>query len=499
MSFKRYSVALLSGVLLFAGCGESDNAPALPGPVRVSGEEFVSATEYQFVPGSVLETLSLRLDFINPKFDLGIPVRATENQGSGEARLENVEAVLKPLDASLDSNTLAIQLAQTIPTMEIRAFAPDDALLLAYTELGGITLRAANLNDQRIRVGSTFRTQQAVGVVPGEPASIPPLPTPSPPGDTEEPGEPQQPDPTSISFPTDPNLTLRVENIYVSFDGGTVVLEGTASMLAPSSRVLNTVSGDVLPDSDEFPTAILQDGRFSAAFQVKEAGVQGSGDGEDPLALLARLHFTVNQAEILSLGALQTGAQSTLFTPDPARHPEPLGAILPNQLVRIRRLLNGRVEAEFDPANVSTVVNFVQVLPPGSGFPTPVPQLTPPPSPAAPTVFNYFFSMRTERDEDGSGTGPVRLEGLVSETGPFIFRSLGGSQLAGPFNRSDIGGGEGRGNLVLIFDQTTAAEDITGEFQIEQEYPTENVGTDPSAAGTILIIRGFFEGDQVNL
>ncbi|MEN9203765.1 MAG: hypothetical protein Q6K85_11225, partial [Thermostichus sp. DG02_1_bins_55] len=236
-------------------------------------------------------------------------------------------------------------------------------------------------------------------------------------------------------------------------------------------------------------------GSFSASFVVRQRGIAGDGGGEDALALLARLNFQPNQAEIV-YRPTQVGTRSVLFAPDPTRP-----NILTNQLVRIRRSLNGRVQASFDPANTSTVLNFVQISPPPEPFPTPIPQLPPPtPRPGPPTAFDYFFSLRTERA--GAGTTPeaVVLQGIVPTTGDFIFRTLAGAQLAGPFNRFDIGGGTQRGNLNLVFDQTTSAERISGQWFLEQEFPTGNVeaGTgDPE--GAILIIRGFFNGAQVRL
>ncbi|MFS8867688.1 hypothetical protein [Synechococcus sp. H65.1] len=245
---------------------------------------------------------------------------------------------------------------------------------------------------------------------------------------------------------------------------------------------------------------ILQQGSFSASFVVRQRGVAGDGTPEDALTLFARLNFRPNQAEIV-YRPTQVGTQSVLFAPDPTRP-----NILPNQLVRIRRLLNGRVQAEFDPANVSTVLNFVQVSPPPQPFPTPIPQLPVPERPGAPTAFNYFFSLRTERDEedgeDGEETtpGPVVLQGIVPVTGDFVFRTLAGAQLAGPFNRFDIGGGTQRGILSLVFDSTTSADRISGQWFLEQEFPTDNIETTPvDFEGSILIIRGFFEGAQVRL
>lgn len=227
------------------------------------------------------------------------------------------------------------------------------------------------------------------------------------------------------------------------------------------------------------------------------------------MALFARLNFRPNQAEIVYRPA-QVGTQSVLFAPDPTRP-----NILPNQLVRIRRLLNGRVQAEFDPANTSTVLNFVQVSPPPRPFPTPIPQLPVPTRPGAPTAFDYFFSLRTERSTgtlpgspvEGSSPEPVILQGIVPTTGDFVFRTLAGAQLAGPFNRLDIGGGTQRGNLNLVFDSTTSAERISGQWFLEQEFPTGNIeggtanepGTPASQEGAILIIRGFFDGAQVRL
>lgn len=188
---------------------------------------------------------------------------------------------------------------------------------------------------------------------------------------------------------------------------------------------------------------------------------------------------------------------------------------MPNQLVRIRRLLNGRVQAEFDPANVSTVLNFVQVSPPPRPFPTPIPQLPVPERPGAPTAFDYFFSLRTERSTgtlpgspvEGNTPEPVILQGIVPATGDFVFRTLAGAQLAGPFNRADIGGSLLRGNLNLVFDSTTSADRISGQWFLEQEFPTGNVetgtanepGSPATQQGAILIIRGFFEGAQVRL
>jgi hypothetical protein len=256
--------------------------------------------------------------------------------------------------------------------------------------------------------------------------------------------------------------------------------------------------------------AILQTGNFSASFVVRQRGVAGDGTPEDALALYARLNFRPNQAEIV-YRPTQVGTQSVLFAPDPTRP-----NILPNQLVRIRRLLNGRVQAEFDPANVSTVLNFVQVSPPPRPFPTPIPQLpVPTPRPGAPTAFDYFFSLRTERSTgtlpgspvEGTNPDPVILQGIVPATGDFVFRTLAGAQLAGPFNRRDIGGGVQRGNLNLIFDSTTSADRISGQWFLEQEFPTGNVeggtadepGTPASQQGAILIIRGFFEGTEVRL
>ncbi|MFS8823531.1 hypothetical protein NW810_12910, partial [Synechococcus sp. W60.2] len=171
----------------------------------------------------------------------------------------------------------------------------------------------------------------------------------------------------------------------------------------------------------------------------------------------------------------------------------------------------------------STVLNFVQVSPPPRPFPTPIPQLpvapTPTPTPGAPTAFDYFFSLRTERSTgtlpgspvEGTNLSPVILQGIVPTTGDFVFRTLAGAQLAGPFNRADIGGSLLRGNLNLVFDPTTSGSNISGQFFIEQEFPTDNqvigpnpptgdgnTGT-PDAGGVILIIRGFFEGTQVRL
>jgi hypothetical protein len=181
--------------------------------------------------------------------------------------------------------------------------------------------------------------------------------------------------------------------------------------------------------------------------------------------------------------------------------------------VQIRRLLNGRVQAEFDPANISTVLNFVQVIPPPGPFPTPIPQLPAEgtPRPGAPTAFDYFFSLRTERTDvdpdpvnpDFPSPSPVIIQGFIPTTGDFIFRNLAGAQLAGPFNRADIGGGLQRGNLNLVFSQSTKEDQITGEWFLEQEFPTADLTVDPDdsddSEGAILIIRGSFSGSSVRL
>ena len=497
MNFKSRSLAVVCGVLLLGGCGQIDESPALPGPVQVDPTAFVSAQEYRFTPGSVLETTSLRLDYINPKFDNGIPVRSSGFQGSGEARITNVEARILPVneipaneltvDSTLRSSTLAIQIARTTPLVNLIAFGPNDGKLSTQFSIAGLVALSTNPNDQRIRVNTTFR------------AAVP---------DTKT------------------VLTLTVRRILVSRNGNQVVLEGDSSLIVPTVGVLFEDGGPgpggeilapgsfVNPPPPQGPvTAILQTGSFSASFVVRQRGVAGDGTPEDALALFARLNFRPNQAEIVYRLA-QVGTQSVLFAPDPTRP-----NILPNQLVRIRRLLNGRVQAEFDPANVSTVLNFVQVSPPPRPFPTPIPQLPVPERPGAPTAFDYFFSLRTERSTgtlpgspvEGTNLSPVILQGIVPTTGDFVFRTLAGAQLAGPFNRADIGGSLLRGNLNLVFDPTTSGSNISGQFFIEQEFPTDNqvigpnpptgdgnTGT-PDAGGVILIIRGFFEGTQVRL
>ncbi|MFS8881986.1 hypothetical protein NW849_01115 [Synechococcus sp. R55.3] len=493
MNFKGRSLAVLCGVLLLGGCGEVNESPTLPGPVQVDPTAFVSAQEYRFTPGSVLETTSLRLDYVNPRFDNGIPVRTNPLQGSGEARIANVEARILPvneipateltIDSTLRSSTLAIQIGRTTPLVNLIAFGPSDGKLSTQFSIAGLVALSTNPNDQRIRVNTTFR------------AAVP---------DTKT------------------VLTLTVRRILVSRNGNQVVLEGDSSLIVPTVGVLFENGGPgpggeilapgsfVNPPPPQGPVvAILQTGSFSASFVVRQRGVAGDGTPEDALALFARLNFRPNQAEIVYRPA-QVGTQSVLFAPDPTRP-----NILPNQLVRIRRLLNGRVQAEFDPANTSTVLNFVQVSPPPRPFPTPIPQLPVPDRPGAPTVFDYFFSLRTERSTgtlpgspvEGDNPQPVILQGIVPTTGDFVFRTLAGAQLAGPFNRLDIGGGTQRGNLNLVFDSTTSAERISGQWFLEQEFPTGNIeggtedepGNDASREGAILIIRGFFEGTEVRL
>ena len=447
MNFKGRSLAVLCGVLLLGGCGEVNESPTLPGPVQVDPTAFVSAQEYRFTPGSVLETTSLRLDYVNPRFDNGIPVRTNPLQGSGEARIANVEARILPvneipaseltIDSTLRSSTLAIQIGRTTPLVNITAFGPNDGRLSTQFSIAGLVAISTNPNDQRIRVNTTFRAASE-GTV----------------------------------------LTLTVRRILVNRNGNQVVLEGDSSLIVRTTGVLyedpgpggNPPAGSFV-NPTEGVSAILQTGSFSASFVVRQRGVAGDGTPEDALALFARLNFRPNQAEIVYRPD-QVGTQSVLFAPDPTRP-----NILPNQLVRIRRLLNGRVQAEFDPANVSTVLNFVQVSPP----------------PNAPTAFDYFFSLRTEREE-GEGT-PVVLQGIVPATGDFVFRTLAGAQLSGPFNR--LGGGTQRGNLNLVFDSTTSAERISGQWFLEQQFPTNTLTPDPT--GTILIIRGFFEGTEVRL
>jgi hypothetical protein len=489
MNFKGRSLAVLCGVLLLGGCGEVNEAPTLPGPVQVDPTAFVSAQEYRFTPGSVLETTNLRLDYINPRFDNGIPVRTNPLQGSGEARIANVEARILPvneipaneltIDSTLRSSTLAIQIARTAPLVNLIAFGPNDGRLSTQFNIAGLVAISTNPNDQRIRVNTTFRAVRDDKTV----------------------------------------LTLTVRRILVNRNGSQVVLEGDSSLIVPTTGVLyedpgpngNPPAGSfVNPPPPQGPVvAILQTGNFSASFVVRQRGVAGDGTPEDALALYARLNFRPNQAEIVYRPA-QVGTQSVLFAPDPTRP-----NILPNQLVRIRRLLNGRVQAEFDPANVSTVLNFVQVSPPPRPFPTPISQLPVPGRPDAPTAFDYFFSLRTERSTgtlpgspvEGTNLEPVILQGIVPTTGDFVFRTLAGAQLAGPFNRLDVGGGVQRGNLNLIFDSTTSADRISGQWFLEQEFPTGNVeggtadepGTPASQQGAILIIRGFFDGAQVRL
>ncbi|MGY4610684.1 hypothetical protein [Thermostichus sp. MS-CIW-38] len=485
MNFKGRSLAVLCGVLLLGGCGEVNESPTLPGPVQVDPAAFVSAQEYRFTPGSVLETTSLRLDYVNPRFDNGIPVRTNPFQGSGEARIANVEARILPvneipasdltIDSTLRSSTLAIQIGQTTPLVNLIAFGPNDGRLSTQFNIAGLVAISTNPNDQRIRVNTTFRAARE-GTV----------------------------------------LTLTVRRILVNRNGNQVVLEGDSSLIVRTTGVLyedpgpggNPLAGSFV-NPTEGVSAILQTGSFSASFVVRQRGVAGDGTPEDALALFARLNFRPNQAEIVYRPA-QVGTQSVLFAPDPTRP-----NILPNQLVRIRRLLNGRVQAEFDPANVSTVLNFVQVSPPPRPFPTPIPQLPVPDRPGAPTAFDYFFSLRTERSTgtlpgspvEGTNPEPVILQGIVPTTGDFVFRTLAGAQLAGPFNRLDIGGGTQRGNLNLVFDSTTSAERISGQWFLEQEFPTGNIeggtedepGSPASREGAILIIRGFFEGTEVRL
>lgn len=498
MNFKGRSLAVLCGVLLLGGCGEVNESPTLPGPVQVDPAAFVSAQEYRFTPGSVLETTSLRLDYVNPRFGGGvsIPVRSSPNQGSGEARLQGIEAIIAPTD----DNRIAIRIAERVPPLEVVAFAPNNARLSTRVDLStsnGLALLASGVGDRRLRVNTVFSGEIVITQLRERVSST--STTLRPDGTlqvTESKEEVEEP--TRIG-----RITLQVKRILVSRSGNQVVLEGQAFLTSRVPGVLNEVTGQFFGSSDLQQSnvdVILQQGSFSASFVVRQRGVAGDGTPEDALALFARLNFRPNQAEIVYRPA-QVGTQSVLFAPDPTRP-----NILPNQLVRIRRLLNGRVQAEFDPANTSTVLNFVQVSPPPRPFPTPIPQLPVPGRPGAPTAFDYFFSLRTER-EGGEGT-PVVLQGIVpATTGDFVFRTLAGAQLSGSFNRLDIGGGTQRGNLNLVFDSTTSAERISGQWFLEQEFPTGNIeggtadepGTPATQEGAILIIRGFFEGTEVRL
>ncbi len=513
MRFKWYSIGLLCGALLLTSCGDDPQSPALPGPVQVSGEDFVQAQEFIYTPGSVLETLSLRLDFINPTFTEDIPVRDTP-QGSGEARQEGIEASLSSLGdatlvgegdpASVEGNVLAIQFSRTLPPLSVTAFAPDDARLTAEVELDGLVLSANNSADNRLRAGSSFRTIGALA--------------------TTSVVDPLDPDVAPAIGTAGSDLTLTVENIFVSQDGTNVVLEGPARLRGTADPVVNTATGEVTAaepatqetvtdengntvvvdvPAEDAPEVFFEAGRFSANFVVRQQGIAGPGDDEDPLTVLARLHFEPNQAELVYTPT-QEGTTSILYAPSPDRP-----NILPNQLVRIERLLNGQIQAAFDPANVSTVLNFVQVSPPPGAFPTPIPQLptgeegegSNPNFVNPPGAFDYFFSLRTERDDELEE--PLLLQGFVSTTGPFIFRSLAGAQLLGPFNRADLAAGLQTGNFNLVFDQdfdqdgiTGTDDDLSGQFFLEQEFPTNDAD---NTSGRIVIIRGFFEGPVVNL
>lgn len=487
MNFKGRSLAVLCGVLLLGGCGEVNESPTLPGPVQVDPAAFVSAQEYRFTPGSVLETTSLRLDYVNPRFGGGvsIPVRSTATRGSGEARLEGIEALIAPTN----DNRLAIRIAERVPPLEIVAFAPDDARLSTRVDLStpnGLALLASGVGDRRLRVNTVFSGE--IGITQLRERVSATSTRLQPDGTLQVTELKEEVEELTIIG----RITLQVKRILVSRSGNQVVLEGQAFLTSRVPGVLNEVTGQFFGSSDLRQSnvdVILQQGSFSASFVVRQRGVAGDGTPEDALALFARLNFRPNQAEIVYRPD-QVGTQSVLFAPDPTRP-----NILPNQLVRIRRLLNGRVQAEFDPANVSTVLNFVQVSPPPRPFPTPIPQLPVPDRPGAPTAFDYFFSLRTEREE-GEDT-PVVLQGIVPATGDFLFRTLAGAQLSGPFNRLDIGGGTQRGNLNLVFDSTTSAERISGQWFLEQQFPTNTLTPDPT--GTILIIRGFFEGTEVRL
>lgn len=296
MNFKGRSLAVLCGVLLLGGCGEVNESPTLPGPVQVDPAAFVSAQEYRFTPGSVLETTSLRLDYVNPRFDNGIPVRTNPLQGSGEARIANVEARILPvneipaseltIDSTLRSSTLAIQIGRTTPLVNITAFGPNDGRLSTQFNIAGLVAISTNPNDQRIRVNTTFRAVRE-GTV----------------------------------------LTLTVRRILVNRNGNQVVLEGDSSLIVPTTGVLFEDGGPgpggeilapgsfVNPPPPQGPvTAILQTGSFSASFVVRQRGVAGDGTPEDALALFARLNFRPNQAEIV-------------YRPRPGGHP--VGVVCP--------------------------------------------------------------------------------------------------------------------------------------------------------------------------
>ncbi|NJL98222.1 MAG: hypothetical protein HC924_05050 [Synechococcaceae cyanobacterium SM2_3_2] len=57
----------------------------------------------------------------------------------------------------------------------------------------------------------------------------------------------------------DTNLTLTVENIYVSNDGETLVIEGPANLRGVAQPLINTVTGEVL---DPEPIVSFEAGRF---------------------------------------------------------------------------------------------------------------------------------------------------------------------------------------------------------------------------------------------
>jgi hypothetical protein len=155
----------------------------------------------------VLETTSLRLDYVNPRFDNGIPVRTNPLQGSGEARIANVEARILPvneipaseltIDSTLRSSTLAIQIGRTTPLVNITAFGPNDGRLSTQFNIAGLVAISTLPNDQRIRVNTTFRAASE-GTV----------------------------------------LTLTVRRILVSRNGNQVVLEGDSSLIVPTVGVL---------------------------------------------------------------------------------------------------------------------------------------------------------------------------------------------------------------------------------------------------------------------
>ncbi|MEO1133441.1 MAG: hypothetical protein AAFX40_12135 [Cyanobacteria bacterium J06639_1] len=218
MRYVAYPAGFALASLLFAtGCGDDISSPSLPGPLPPQVGQ-VEKQQFLLEDGFALRATNLRLDFVNPKFS-NIEVRTGE-QGSGRAAAANISSVVRPFG----SGPLAWEVGQAI--IQIDAFAPNDASLVAAVNLGGetagITLQSVESGQDSIRVGSLF-----------------------------------------VSPTASPLLQFRVDRILSNAGDTEATLEGTVTLQAPTlDGVLNTTTGE----SSSASVAILDTGRFSATF-----------------------------------------------------------------------------------------------------------------------------------------------------------------------------------------------------------------------------------------